>query len=49
MNNMNEKDCRGFMEPKCDFVKYELFKNALLDAIRDAIPKETFDDFSQYL
>ena len=38
-----------FMDPKCDFVKYELFKNALLDAIRDAIPKETFDDFSQYL
>lgn len=37
-----------FMEPKCDFVKYELFKNALLVAIRDAIPKETFDDFSQY-
>ena len=38
-----------FMDPKCDFVKYELFKNALLDAIREAIPKETFDDFSQYL
>ena len=38
-----------FMDPKCDFVKYELFKNALLDAIRDAIPKETFYDFSQYL
>ena len=38
-----------FMDPKCDFVKYELFKNALLDAIREAIPKETFYDFSQYL
>jgi len=38
-----------FMEPKCDFAKYELFKNALLDTIRDVIPKETFDDFSQYL
>ena len=38
-----------FMDPKCDFAKYELFKNALIDAIRDAIPKETFDDFSQYL
>ena len=38
-----------FMEPKCDFVKYELFKNALLDTIRDVIPKEIFDDFSQYL
>jgi hypothetical protein len=38
-----------FMDPKCDFVKYELFKNALIDAIREAIPKETFYDFSQYL
>ena len=38
-----------FMDPKCDFVKYELFKNALIDAIREAIPKEIFDDFSLYL
>ena len=38
-----------FMEPKCDFVKYEFFKNALLDTIRDVIPKEIFDDFSLYL
>ena len=38
-----------FMDPKCDFVKYELFKNALIDAIREAIPKATFYDFSQYL
>ena len=41
-----QTDLKGTVA-KCDFVKYELFKNALIDAIRDAIPKETFDDFSQ--
>ena len=38
-----------FMIPKCDMVKYELFKSTLLDAIRDVIPQNIFDKFSQYL
>ena len=40
------KECAA---PKCDMAKYELFKSTLLDAIRDVIPQNIFDKFSQYL
>lgn len=37
------------MQPRCSATEYELFKNALLDTIRDMLPDEIFEDVKQFL
>lgn len=37
------------MQPRCSATEYELFKNALLDTIRDMLPDEIFEDVKPFL
>ena len=37
------------MQPRCSATEYELFKNALLDTIRDMLPDEIFEDVKTFL
>ena len=37
------------MQPRCSAAEYELFKNALLDTIRDMLPDEIFEDVKTFL
>ena len=37
------------MQPRCSCAEYELFKNALLDTIRDMLPDEIFEDVKTFL
>ena len=37
------------MQPRCSCAEYELFKNALLDTIKDMLPVEIFEDVKPFL
>ena len=37
------------MQPRCSYAEYELFKNALLDTIKDMLPVEIFEDVKPFL